>query len=61
MFFRIDSMKSNNTERYNGYIYDNKSVRDYIEKNEFVKAIRKKLMEDRLKNRFPKKEQYQLD
>ena len=33
----------------NGYHYTNKSAKQSIEKNEFVKKIRKKLMEDKFK------------
>jgi hypothetical protein len=39
-------------QRQNGYCYSNGSLKEKIEKNKFVKSIRKKLMEERLKERF---------
>ena len=36
--------------RQNGYFYHNKSVKDSIEKNEFIRNIRKKLMKERMKS-----------
>jgi hypothetical protein len=36
-------------ERQNGYSYTNGSLKEKIEKNKFVKSVRKKLMEERLK------------
>jgi hypothetical protein len=38
--------------RQNGYSYINNSLKEKIEKNKFVKSIRKQLMEERLKKRF---------
>jgi hypothetical protein len=35
--------------RQNGYFYSNGSVKENIAKNEFVRAIRKKLMKERMK------------
>ncbi|GAG83139.1 unnamed protein product, partial [marine sediment metagenome] len=34
---------------HNGYTYTNKSVKNNIENNEFVKNVRKKIMEERSK------------
>ncbi|MFX0074320.1 MAG: hypothetical protein ACFE96_02680 [Candidatus Hermodarchaeota archaeon] len=45
-------MKDYRKGRLNGYTYTNKSVKNCIENNEFVKNVRKKLMEDRLKKSF---------
>ena len=42
-------MKDNKKGKQNGYTYTNKSVKKQIENNEFVKNVRKKLMEERLK------------
>jgi len=41
-------MRSNNKEKQNGYAYTNQSVKTRIENNEFVKNVRKRLMEERL-------------
>jgi len=38
-------------EKKNGYTYSNGSIKKEIDKNKFVKNIRKKLMEKRLKER----------
>jgi len=38
--------------RKNGYSYSNKSLKKNIENNEFVKTIRKKLMQEKLKKNF---------
>jgi hypothetical protein len=38
-------------ERQNGYCYTNGSLKEKIEKNKFVKSVRKKLMEERMKKR----------
>jgi hypothetical protein len=35
--------------RQNGYSYTNGSLKEKIDKNKFVKSIRKKLMEERMK------------
>ena len=40
------------TDRRNGYAYSNGSLKHNIENNEFVKDIRKKLMEKRLKQKL---------
>ncbi len=42
-------MKDNKKGKQNGYTYTNKSVKTRIENNEFVKTVRKKLMEERVK------------
>jgi len=42
-------MKDNKKGKQNGYTYTNQSVKTRIENNEFVKNVRKKLMEERLK------------
>lgn len=36
--------------RKNGYFYSNKSVKDSIAKNEFIRNIRKKLVKERVKH-----------
>ena len=40
------------TDRRNGYSYSNESIKQNIDNNEFVKEIRKKLMEKRLKQKL---------
>ncbi|MFX0010623.1 MAG: hypothetical protein ACFE9R_09930 [Candidatus Hermodarchaeota archaeon] len=45
-------MTENNKGKHNGYAYTNKSVKNNIENNEFVKDVRKKLMQQRLKKTF---------
>jgi len=47
-------MKDFSKERQNGYAFTSKSVKQYIENNEFIKEIRKKLVEDRIKKTFSK-------
>ena len=42
-------MRDNKKEKQNGYTYTNQSVKTRINNNEFVKTIRKKLMEERSK------------
>ncbi len=42
------------TEKQNGYAFTSKSVKQHIENNEFIKNIRKKLLEERIKKTFPK-------
>ena len=42
-------MTDNKKGKQNGYTYTNKSVKTRIENNEFVKTVRKKLLEERLK------------
>ena len=42
-------MRDNKKEKQNGYTYTNQSVKIRIDNNEFVKNVRKKLMEGRLK------------
>jgi len=44
-----ESMEYHHNGKRNGYTYTNKAIRQNIEKNEFVKKIRKKLMEEKLK------------
>jgi hypothetical protein len=36
-------------ERQNGYCYSNDCLKEKIENNKFVKSVRKKLVEERLK------------
>jgi hypothetical protein len=38
-------------ERQNGYNYSNGSLKEKIENNKYVKSVRKKLVEERLKKR----------
>jgi len=38
--------------KQNGYSYSSKSLKKSIENNEFVKTIRKKLMQEKLKKNF---------
>lgn len=45
-------MRDNKKGRHNGYTYTNKSVKISIENNEFVKNVRKKITEERLKKTF---------
>ena len=47
-------MKNFSKERKNGYAFTSKSVKQHIENNEFVKEIRKKLLEERNKKTFSK-------
>ena len=47
-------MRDNKKGKQNGYTYTNKSVKTRIEKNEFVKNVRKKLLEERTKKTFSK-------
>ena len=47
-------MKNFSKERQNGYAFTSKSVKQYIENNEFIKEIRKKLVEERIKKTFSK-------
>jgi len=42
-------MRDNKKGKQNGYTYTNQSVKIRIDNNEFVKNVRKKLMEGRLK------------
>ena len=42
-------MRDNKKGKQNGYTYTNQSVKTRINNNEFVKTIRKKLMEERSK------------
>ena len=39
-------MKNFSKERQNGYTFTSKTVKQHIENNEFIKEIRKKLVED---------------
>jgi len=45
----ISLMRSTKKEKQNGYTYTNQSLKTRINNNEFVKTIRKKLMEERSK------------
>jgi len=47
-------MKNFSKEKQNGYAFTSKSVKEHIENNEFIKAIRKKLLEERIKKTFSK-------
>ena len=47
-------MKNFSKERQNGYIFTSKTVKQHIENNEFIKEIRKKLVEERTKKTFSK-------
>ena len=47
-------MRDNNKGKQNGYAYTNNSVKQRIENNEFVREIRKKLMQERIKKTFSK-------
>jgi len=42
-------MKNYSKERQNGYAFSSKSIKQHIERNEFIKVIRKKLIEKRIK------------
>ena len=42
-------MRDNKKGKQNGFTYTSQSVKKRIENNEFVKSVRKKLMEERLK------------
>ncbi len=42
-------MRENKKGKQNGYTYTNQSVKARIDNNEFVKNVRKKLIEGRLK------------
>ena len=53
-FHLTSIMKNFNKERQNGYAFTTKSVKQHIENNEFVKEIRKKLLEERNKKTFSK-------
>jgi hypothetical protein len=46
-------MRENKKTKQNGYSYTNQSVKTRIDNNEFVKNVRKKLMEGRLKKPSP--------
>jgi len=43
-------MEPHRNGKRNGYSYTSKSVKENIEKNEFFKDIRKKLVKEKLKN-----------
>ena len=38
----------------NGWTYNKKSLKSNIENNQYVKTVRKKLMEEKLKKKFQK-------
>jgi hypothetical protein len=48
------SMKNFSKEGRNGYAFASKSVKQHIEDNEFIKEIRRKLLEERMKKTFSK-------
>lgn len=45
-------MRNKNKGKQNGYTYTNISVKRCIDKNEFVKNIRKQLIAERIKKSF---------
>jgi len=47
-------MGINGNGKRNGWTYNEKSVKRNIENNHFVKTVRKKLMEQKLKKKFNK-------
>ena len=47
-------MGANHDGKRNGWKYKNKSVKNNIENNEYIKNIRKKLIEEKLKKKFEK-------
>ena len=47
-------MRDNKKGKQNGYSYTNQSVKTRIDNNEFIKNIRKKLLEGRVKKPSPK-------
>ena len=47
-------MREYNNGKQNGYAYTDKSVKQRIENNEFIKNIRKKLIEERIKKTISK-------
>jgi len=42
------------TEKQNGYAFTSKSVKQHIENNEYIKEIRKKIMQERIKKTISK-------
>jgi len=53
-FQNTATMKNFSKEKQNGYAFTSKTLKQHIENNEFVKAIRKKLVEERIKKTFSK-------
>jgi uncharacterized protein YaiI (UPF0178 family) len=47
-------MRDYNKGKQNGYSYTSNSIKQRIENNEFIKEIRKKLMQGRIKKTFSK-------
>jgi hypothetical protein len=47
-------MRDNNKGKKNGYVYTSNSVKQRIENNGFIKEIRKKLIQERIKKTFSK-------
>ena len=47
-------MGINGNGKRNGYMYNEKSLKRNIENNQYVKIVRKKLMEAKLKKKFHK-------
>jgi len=47
-------MGTNHDGKRNGWKYKNNSVKTNIENNEYIKNIRKKLIEEKLKKKFEK-------
>ena len=47
-------MGINGNGKRNGWTYNKKSLKSNIENNQYVKTVRKKLMEEKLKKKFHK-------
>lgn len=47
-------MDSNHNGKRNGWKYNSNSVKNNIENNEYIKNVRKKLMEEKLNKRIKK-------
>jgi len=47
-------MGVNGNGKRNGWTYNKKSLKHIIEKNNYVKNVRKKLLEEKLKKKFQK-------
>jgi len=47
-------MGINGNGKRNGWTYNKKSLKNIIENNQYVKTVRKKLMEEKLKKKFHK-------
>ena len=51
-------MERNNFEKRNGWKYNDESLKERIENNEFVNNIRKKLISKKIEKKFQKKSPY---